>query len=138
MTSSDNQFQSTEKEQYFSSQSLNRTILRHRAPVAIALVYYVWILYSAWSMSDLWSWNLEDGLIWSSGGFGMFFPIPIEPGMAAVITQAGIIDQVFYLVFIHSGIWILWIILGLLYIFSPYRLNVGVVKRKLGMKSVET
>ncbi len=138
MASLSNQSQDSEKEQYFSVQSLTRSILRHRAPVALALVYYVWILFSAWSMSTLWSWNLEEGLVWTSGGFGMFFPIPIEPGMAAVMTGATIIDQVFYLVFMHSGIWILWIILGLLYIFSPYRLYVGVVKSKLGMRSVVT
>jgi len=138
MAISDNQFQSPKKEQYFSSQSLNRTLLRRRVPVAIALVYYVWILLSAWSMSILWGWNLEGGLMWTSGGAGRFFPIPLGPGEMTIVTSASIIDQVFYLVFMHSGIWVLWIILGLLYIFSPYRLNVGFVKSKLRIRKVET
>jgi hypothetical protein len=57
----------------------------------------------------------------------MFIPFPMEPGIATVITQAYLTDQVFYLIFMHNGIWIVWIILGILYLFSPYRIDAGVV-----------
>ncbi|MHA1862714.1 MAG: hypothetical protein ACTSWA_03015 [Candidatus Thorarchaeota archaeon] len=135
MTILDNQGVLREKNQYVILQSLDRATLRHRLPGGLVLIYYVWILFSAWFMSGLWSWNIGSGVTWTSGGPGMFFPIPMGPGMLTVITTANIIDQIFYLIFMHNGIWILWILLGSLYIFSPYRLNVGVVKRRFGRKS---
>ena len=95
-----------------------------RVRVALLLVYYILILTFAWLMSGLWWWNLEEGLMWSSGGPGIFFPIPFPPGMAGVETPAYPVDQVFYLVFMHCGIWIAWIALGLLYLFSPYRVDI--------------
>ena len=69
--------------------------------------------------------------MWSSGGPGSFFPIPSWPGIAAIIVPGHLIDQVFYLIFMHGGIWIVWIVLGLVYIFSPYRLNVRNIGRRL-------
>ena len=135
MTSPDNQFQSPKKEQYVFTQPMSRSVLYHRTPVALALVYYIWILYAAWSKSLYWSWSLEGGVIWTSGGPGMFFPLPLDPGWMTVLTPANIIDQIFYLVFMHSGIWIL---LGILYVFSPYRLNVRIVMKKLGMRKIES
>ena len=138
MTSSGNQGKSPEKKLYFTMQSLDRATLRRHLPAGRVLIYYVWILFSAWFMSGSWSRNIGSGVTWTSGGPGMFFPIPMEAGILAIITTAGIVDQIFYLVFMHNGIWILWLVLGFLYIFSPYRLNVGVVKRKFGMKRIGT
>ena len=91
--------------------------------VVALLAYYIWILTSVWSMSGLWLWNPEEGLMWTSGAPGRFFPLPAQPGIAAVMSPAYPIDEVFYLVFMHGGIWIAWIALGLLYLFSPYRLD---------------
>jgi hypothetical protein len=120
-------------------QNQNLLVRRHmdeaartrRVRVALLLVYYTLILVFAWSMSRLWWWSLEEGLMWSSGGPGMFFPIPFPPGMAGVITPAYPVDQVFYLVFMHCGIWIAWIALGLLYLFSPYRLDIRLLHNKV-------
>lgn len=117
------QTESQERTRYFVREPLRLGTLLRRLPVAILLVYYVWILLSAWSMSYSWSWSLDEGLTWSSGGPGSFIPIPSRPGYLAVITRAYLIDQIFYLIFMHGGIWIVWIILGFLYVFSPYRLE---------------
>ena len=102
---------------------MDRAARTRRVRVAILLVYYILILAFAWLMSGSWWWSLEEGLMWSSGGPGMFFPIPFPSGMLGVITPAYPVDQVFYLIFMHWGIWIAWIALGLLYLFSPYRLD---------------
>ena len=69
--------------------------------------------------------------MWSSGGPGGFFPLPFPPGIAAVITPGLPIDNVFYLVFMHGGIWIAWIALGLLYLFSPYRVDIRLLHNKI-------
>jgi len=121
------------------SQNQNLLVKRHvdstartrRVRVALLLVYYILILAFAWSMSGSWWWSLEEGLMWSSGGPGIFFPIPFPPGMAGVITPAYLVDQVFYLVFMHGGIWIAWISLGLLYLFSPYRIDLRLLRDRV-------
>jgi hypothetical protein len=127
MASTGNQTVSHEKPSYIIRRSPNSRILLSRSLVALLLVYYVWILFSAWSMSGHWRWSLERGLYWTSGGPGSFIPIPSGPGVLTVISPANLIDQVFYLIFMHYGIWIVWIILGILYLFSPYRIDAGVV-----------
>ncbi len=68
--------------------------------------------------------------MWTSGGPGRFFPIPVPPGVLAVITHGYLVDQIFYIMFMHGGIWIAWIALGLLYIFSPYRVNLRLLLDK--------
>lgn len=107
---------------YFIREPLKLGILLRRLPVAILLIYYVWILFSAWSIPG-WSWSFEGGLVWSSGLPGSFIPIPSGPGGLMYVSSAHLIDQIFYLIFMHSGIWIVWITFGFLYLFSPYRLE---------------
>jgi len=102
---------------------MDRAALIRRIVASLVLVYYIWILVSAFSMGGWW-WSLEEGLMWSSGGPGGFFPIPTPPGNLAIITHGYLVDQVFYLIFMHIGIWIVWVALGLLYIFSPYRVDI--------------
>jgi hypothetical protein len=102
---------------------IDRAALKRRIIASLVLVYYIWILVSAFSMGGWW-WSLEEGLMWSSGGPGRFFPIPTTPGNLAIITHGYLVDQVFYLIFMHIGIWIVWVALGLLYIFSPYRVDI--------------
>lgn len=125
MTDTNIQPESRERTRYFIKEPLKSGILLRRLPVAILLVYYAWILLSAWSMSYSWSWSLDEGLTWPSGGGGSFIPIPSRPSNlgAPMVTLASMTDQIFYLIFMHSGIWIVWITLGVLYLFSPYRLE---------------
>lgn len=127
MTGEDIQTEFREKPIYFIRKSLSPYNLLRRSPAVILLIYYVWILFSAWFLFGFWGWSFENGLIWSSGGPGSFIPIPSEPGHLAVITSGHLIDQVFYLIFMHYGIWIVWILLGILYLFSPYRLEKTIV-----------
>ncbi|MFW9868086.1 MAG: hypothetical protein ACFFEL_00535 [Candidatus Thorarchaeota archaeon] len=123
MTEIRDQIKAKVKTRYFIRESLSKRALLYRSPIVLILIYYVWILISAWNMFDLWGWSLEEGLIWSSGGPGSFIPIPSEPGQMTVVTPGSMIDHIFYLIFIHYGLWILWISLGILYLFSPYRLE---------------
>ena len=109
------------------SESVIRRIVRYG--VALLLVYYIWILVSVWSMGGWW-WNLEAGLTWSSSPSGRFLPIPALPGMFAMISHASLIDNVFYLVFMHNGRWMAWVALGLLYLFSPYRMDIRLLLDK--------
>ncbi|MGD9395638.1 MAG: hypothetical protein PVJ05_04345 [Candidatus Thorarchaeota archaeon] len=113
--------ESKEKLGFWVREPLTKSLLVRRSPIVVLLIYYIWILFSAWSLSYLWGWSLESGVLWSSGGPGTFFPIPRPPGEATVVTTASLLDQAFYLVFMHSGIWIMWILLGVLYLVSPYR-----------------
>ena len=116
---------------------INKSAIYRRIPVALILIYYIWILIFAWSIQGLWSWSLERGLWWSSGGPGQFFPIPRPPGIATVESPGYHHDHVFYLLFMHSGIWIIWISLGFLFL-SPYRINLRMlfisIKAKLGFR----
>ena len=112
-----------EKLGFWAREPLTRSLLVRRSPVVVLLIYYIWILFSAWSLSYLWWWSLEGGVMWSSGGPGTFFPIPRPPGELTIVTAASLLDQAFYLVFMHSGSWILWILLGVLYLVSPYRIE---------------
>jgi hypothetical protein len=109
---------------------VDRAALLRRVAVAFLLVYYIWILISAWLIGGWW-WSLEEGLMWTSGGPGRFFPLPAPPGIAAVLTHAFLVDNIFYLVFMHCGIWIAWIALGLLYLFSPYRVDIRLLLDKV-------
>ena len=110
---------------------VDRAALIRRVAVALLLVYYIWILASAWSMSGSWWWSLEEGLMWSSTIPGRFFPIPSPPGGYWVISHASLVDNIFYLVFMHWGIWIAWVALGLLYLFSPYRVDIRLLLDKV-------
>ena len=112
MANTNNQTEPLEEPRYITKKSLSRNILIRRLPIALLLIYYLFILFSAWSTSHLWSWTIENGLQWSSGGAGSFFPIPSGPGILTVISPASLIDQVFYLIFMHCGIWIFWTLLG--------------------------
>jgi hypothetical protein len=101
---------------------VDRAALLRRVTVAAFLAYYIWILTSAFSMGGWW-WSPEEGLMWVSTIPGRFLPIPAPPEGYGVLSYGYPIDQVFYLVFMHGGIWIAWIALGLLYLFSPYRID---------------
>ena len=113
---------------------VDRAALIRRVAVALLLVYYIWILASAWSMSGSWWWSLEEGLMWISTIPGRFFPIPAPPGGYWVISHASLVDNVFHLVFMHGGIWVAWIALGLLYLFSPYRVNIRLLLDKVRIR----
>ena len=110
---------------------VDRAALIRRVAVALLLVYYIWILTSAWSMSGSWWWSLEEGLMWIYTSPGRFLPIPVPPWGYQVFSQAYPIDEVFYLVFMHGGIWTVWIALGLLYLFSPYRVDIRLLLDKV-------
>lgn len=130
---------------------INKSAILRRIPIALILIYYIWILVFAFSLlvrwdpelglkwSSVWWWDPEQGLIWSSGGPGQFFPIPKSPGMLTVITPAYPHDQIFYLIFMHNWIWIIWVFLGLLFV-SPYRINLRTlfvsIQTKLGFRKI--
>lgn len=101
---------------------LTQESMRKRAPILLLLIYYVWIIGSALSMRDWW-WSTDSGVTWERRNPGLFVPFPLPPGDSWGISYAYPTDQLFYLVFMFRGVWLLWIAVGLLYIFSPYRLN---------------
>ncbi|MCK4278948.1 MAG: hypothetical protein KAW94_00050 [Candidatus Thorarchaeota archaeon] len=113
---------------------IDRAALKRRIIASLVLVYYIWILTSAWSMIGLWWWSLEEGLMWSSTIPGRFFPIPAPPGGYWVISNGYLVDQVFYIMFMHCGVWIVWIVLGLLYLFSPYRIDLRLLRDRVGTR----
>ncbi len=131
MNESNNQNVEFQNQNLLVKRHMDKAARKRRVRVALLLVYYILILAFAWSLSGLWWWSLEEGLMWSSGGPGMFFPIPFPPGMLGVITPAYLVDQVFYLIFMHGGIWIVWVALGLLYLFSPYRVDIRLLLDKV-------
>lgn len=112
---------------------VDRAALIRRIVASLVLVYYIWILVSAFSMGGWW-WSLEEGLMWSSTIPGRFLPIPAPPGGYWIISPGYLVDQVFYLMFMHCGIWIAWIALGLLYLFSPYRVDIRLLHDKIRIR----
>ena len=109
---------------------VDRAALIRRVTVALLLVYYIWILVSAFSMGGWW-WSLEEGLMWLSFPPGRFFPIPAPPKGYQTLSHASLVDNIFYLVFMHGGIWMAWIALGPLYLFSPYRVDIRLLLSKV-------
>ncbi len=108
---------------------VDRAALIRRVMAAALLAYYIWILTSAWSNVG-WRWSPEEGLMWISTIPGRFLPIPAPPGGYWVLSHASLVDNIFYLVFMHGGIWMVWIALGLLYLFSPYRVDLRLLLDK--------
>ena len=118
---------------------INKSAIIRRIPIALLLTYFIWILIFAWSIQNQWSWSLERGLWWTSGGPGQFFPIPRVPGEMTVVTPGYLHDHIFYLLFMHFGIWIFWISLGFLFL-SPYRINLRLlfvsIRSKFGIRRI--
>lgn len=71
-------------------------------------------------------------LIWSSGGAGSFFPLPIEAGQLTVITtKQSLIDYLLYVFVISNGIiYLLPLIFGALSLFFICRLNQNRLRRR--------
>ncbi len=130
MSESNTQNVESQNQNLLVRRHVDKVALKRRIIVSLLLVYYIWILVSAFSLCCWW-WSLEEGLMWTSGGPGRFFPFPAQPGIAGVLTHGYLVDQVFYLVFMHGGIWIAWIALGLLYLFSPYRVDIRLLLDKV-------
>ncbi|MBN2229518.1 MAG: hypothetical protein JW779_07960 [Candidatus Thorarchaeota archaeon] len=64
--------------------------------------------------------NLEDGFEWGSPGH-VLFPFPYEWQTMVPVTQPlNPLETFTYVLFIANGLWLLWVTIGLLYIFSPY------------------
>ncbi len=121
-------FQVTKIHRAFSKRSVDKKSLTVRFVVLGLLLYFVWILNFA-LRSNIGG-NLLSGVFWSSGGPGSLFPIPRPAGEATVVTPAYPIDAFIYSIFMANGVWIFWIILLLLYVLSPIRLNLSVVGDK--------
>ena len=102
---------------------LTKDLLFRRSPILMIMVYYIVALGGSWIVSGHWRWSFERGLEWNSGGPGTLLPFPSFPGAATVITPALLLDQIFYLFFIHGANWIWWTIIGFLYVFSPIRME---------------
>ena len=127
--------------QNVESQNQNLLVKRHvdraartrRVAVALLLIYYIWILVSALFLGGWW-WSLEEGLMWATTGPGRFFPIPSPSGNLMALSHGYLVDEVFYLVFMHCGLWVAWIALGLLYLFSPYRVSMRLLLNKVRIR----
>ena len=105
-----------------SKRILTRPALLKRALIFALFIYYLWLLTSAWA------WHLHgdfiNGVFWPSLPAGTLFPIPTPSGPFMAITRAYPIDAFIYLVFIYNVFWILWTSLSLLYIFSPFKIDI--------------
>ena len=111
----------TQTSPVFSRRVISKMSLLKRVLVILLLAYFIWILTFAWSWGV--NWSIDFGVHWTSGGPGTLFPIPSPPGNLTVITPAHPIDTLLYLIFMHNGLWILWMSLTLLFVISPYRIN---------------
>lgn len=106
---------------FLKKRDLNRKSLFLRALAIMGILYI-----SAWVYMLLpfiiFDSNLG-GVCWTSGGPGSLFPIPLKPGFVMAITPAYLSDAVLYLVFLQSGVWMLWMLFLGLFALSPYRLD---------------
>ncbi|MHA2024380.1 MAG: hypothetical protein ACW98U_00660 [Candidatus Thorarchaeota archaeon] len=88
-----------------------------RVLVVGLLFYYGYILVFAYYWQS--AYYLIGGLLYWNA-YGHFLPIPTTPGDMDIITYAGPIETAFYIVFIYDGVWIVWITLTLVFVFSPF------------------
>jgi hypothetical protein len=130
MSESNTQNVESQNQNLLVRRHVDRAALIRRVAVALLLVYYIWILISAWIIGGWW-WSFEEGLMWSGLPPGRFLPIPAPSGGYLALSHGYLVDQVFYLMFMHCGIWIVWIALGLLYLFSPYRVDMRLLLNKV-------
>ncbi len=95
---------------------LTRRSFLQRLIAMIGIVYILlWI-----QLLGLIGGSIIEGIYWTAGYAGSFFPIPHPPGLATVMTPASLLDTIIYLIFLQGGIWILWLTFFILYVFSPY------------------
>ena len=94
---------------------------RKRIGVIILMIYLAVLVYVA---NEGLTGDIFTGFYWRSGGWSLF-PIPFNPswfgwGTATVFVPLTILELLVYLVFVGHGIWILWEILGIVYIIYPW------------------
>ena len=93
----------------------NRDSVVRRITVLLLIPYlFAMVNMERFVHGDIWN-----GFYWPSWSY-MLFPIPIETqGVLPVEIALNPIDAFIYLFFIGHGIWVAWMILGVLYIMMP-------------------
>ncbi|MGY5852199.1 MAG: hypothetical protein RTU92_01375 [Candidatus Thorarchaeota archaeon] len=95
---------------------LGKRFIFSRILVMVLIVYLTALMIFARSyiIGDLFN-----GFGWPYPGFTLF-PVPIVGGSAMpVVEPLSPLDFLVYIVFIGHEFWVLWVFLGLLYIFKP-------------------
>lgn len=66
---------------------------------------------------------------WGSAPPGSLFPIPYGPGYEAMLVIANPVDTFIFCALFQSGLWLVFIILSMLYILSPYTISMEDIAR---------
>ena len=102
---------------------LRREITQKRVRISAVLgfliVYVLWMSTAATFLHE----NLMDGVWWSSAPPGSLFPIPCGPGPEMMLVIANPVDTFIFRALFQSSLWLVFIILSMLYILSPYTIS---------------
>lgn len=99
--------------------------LRISAVLIFLIVYILWMSTAAMFLHG----DLVNGVWWSSAPPGSLFPIPYEPGHEMMLVIANPVDTFIFCVLFQSGLWLVFIILSMLYILSPYTISMEDIAR---------
>ncbi|MFX1368945.1 MAG: hypothetical protein ACFFAY_10130 [Promethearchaeota archaeon] len=109
---------------------VRRELTRRRMDISAVLV--VLVLYILWmsTAAQYLHGDLINGVYWSSAPAGSLFPIPYGPGVLQMLVLANPVDTFIYCAIFQSGFWLVFIILSILYILSPFTISMRVESGK--------
>jgi len=99
--------------------------LRISAVLIFLIVYILWMSTAAMFLHG----DLVNGVWWGSAPPGSLFPIPYGPGPEAMLVIANPVDTFIFCALFQSGLWLVFIILSMLYILSPYTISMEDIAR---------
>ena len=89
----------------------------------VLIIFFLIYLYNLVRVGSAGGWSFEHGFQWSSPGYQLF-PIPINWyefgfGFIQVFVPMNIADIILYAIFVANGIWLIWGVLAITYLFIP-------------------
>lgn len=110
-------------------QSQNENLAKHILLILrqnrgrVLIIFFLIYLYNLVRVGSAGGWSFEHGFQWSSPGYQLF-PIPInwyEFGFVfiQVFVPMNIADIILYAIFVANGVWLIWGVLAITYLFIP-------------------
>ena len=99
--------------------------LRISAVLIFLIVYILWMSTAAMFLYV----DRVNDVFWSSMPPGSLFPIPYGSGYETVLVIANPVDTFIFCALFQSGLWLVFIILSMLYILSPYTISMEDIAR---------
>lgn len=114
----------------------HRTLVVRRVAVILLLLYFAVMVHAGSHVGG----DVNQGFYFATPSFALFpFPYVLPPGYVVILSIRPLtpIEVFIYVVFIQLGIWMVWVILGIIYIMMPLVLRVYRTKTKVETQMTE-